>query len=106
MHNIYVIGTRMHKCETQGRSTARRPHTRTPPLSYKTTPAAGFLFTLLHFRGSALFLLAILDVTGEDEVVVVEVGQLAVQAAVALEFLTRRENAATFGALMGMRRRK
>ncbi len=84
----------------------KTPHTNTasPLKDYAAAElflaAAGFLFTLLHFGGSALLLLATLGVTGEDEVVVIEVGQLAVQEAVTLQLLSRRENAATFGALL------
>ena len=46
-----------------------------------------------------LVLLVLLGVAGEDKVVVVELGQLAVQTLVALELLGRRKDTATFGAL-------
>lgn len=63
--------------------------------------AAAFLFTpLLHGGASALLvLLAALGVTGEDKVVVVELGQLAVDALEPLQLLGRGEDTATFGAL-------
>lgn len=65
--------------------------------------AAAFLFTpLLHPQPSALLvLLAVLGVACEDKIVIVELSQLAVEALVALEFLGRRKDTATFGALQG-----
>lgn len=69
--------------------------------------AAAFLFTpLLHLRPSALLvLLAVLGVACEDKIVIVELSQLAVETLVALEFLGRRKDTATFGALAGANRR-
>lgn len=46
-----------------------------------------------------MVLLAVLGVTCEEEVVIVEVSELAVEQTVTLQLLSRRENAATFGAL-------
>lgn len=62
---------------------------------------AVFLFTLfLHFSRSALLvLLAVLGVTVKNKIVIIELGQLAIQALVALEFLGGGEHTATFGAL-------
>lgn len=67
---------------------------------------AVFLFTpLLHPQPSALLvLLAVLGVACEDKVVIVELSQLAVEALVALKFLGRRKDTATFGALQGQKR--
>lgn len=82
-------------------------------LYWGVKPAAGaehravsFLFTpLLHPQPSALLvLLAVLGVACEDKVVIIELSQLAVEALVALEFLSRRKDTATFGALRGQRR--
>lgn len=51
--------------------------------------AASFLLTLLHQGGSAmLVLLAVLGVTGEEEVVIVEVSELAVKQTVTLQLLS------------------
>lgn len=63
--------------------------------------AATFLFTpLLHPPPSALLiLLSVLGVACEDKIVIVELSQLAVETLVALKFLSRREDTATFGAL-------
>lgn len=64
---------------------------------------AAFLFTpLLHPQPSALLvLLAVLSITCEDKIVIVELSQLAVETLVALNFLGGRKDAATFGALEG-----
>lgn len=64
---------------------------------------AAFLFTpLLHPQPSALLvLLAVLSVTCEDKIVIVELSQLAVETFVALKFLGRGKDTATFGALQG-----
>ena len=40
-----------------------------------------------------------LGVTGKDKIVIVELGQLAVEALVPLKFLGGRKDTATFGAL-------
>lgn len=72
----------------------------------KEPRAAAFLFTpLLHHGPSALLvLLAVLGVACEDKIVIVELSQLAVETLVSLEFLGRRKDAATFGALQGAKR--
>lgn len=69
---------------------------------------AAFLFTpLLHPQPSALLvLLAVLGVACKDKIVIVELSQLAVETLVALEFLGRRKDTATFGALRGQTARK
>lgn len=46
-----------------------------------------------------LVLLAVLGVACEDEIVIVELSQLAVKTLVSLKFLGRRKDAATLGAL-------
>lgn len=58
-------------------------------------------FAPLHPRPSALLLvlLAILGVACEDEIVIVELSQLAVEALVALHFWGSRKDTATFRAL-------
>lgn len=73
----------------------------------KEDETAAFLFTpLLHPGPSALLvLLAVLGVTCEDKIVIVELGQLAVETLVSLEFLGRRKDTATFGALRGRAKR-
>lgn len=65
--------------------------------------ATNFLFApLLHPQPSALLvLLAVLGVACKDEIVIVELSQLAVEALVALEFLGRREATATATATLG-----
>lgn len=51
-----------------------------------------------------MVLLAVLGVTGKEELVIVEVSELAVEQTVTLQLLSRRENAATFGALIDEKR--
>lgn len=76
----------------------RRRRRRRKTEAEQSLSASGFLFTLfLHFSRSALLvLLAVLGVTIKNKIVVVELGQLAIHALVALQFLGGGKDTATF----------
>lgn len=89
MQHIYGSGTRTFTGKTRDTATVMKLQA-----AAERRGSARFLFAFPHFL-ALLALLRLLSVTGKDEVVVVEVGQLAIQAPVAIEFLRRREHAAT-----------
>lgn len=62
----------------------------------KKPQAATFFMPLLYPQPSALL---VLGIACEDKIVIIELSQLAIKTLVALEFLGRRKNTATFGAL-------
>lgn len=91
------------------RINSRYGYSNETPSSCRSSGRASGLWPLSFCAFSSLALLALLhllSVTGKDEVVVVEVGQLAIQAPVAVEFLRRREHAATLGALLEKERER
>lgn len=70
-------------------------------MAAKWEPRATFL-SPLHPPPSARFALrARLGVACKDKIVIVELSQLAIQPLVAIQFLGRRKDTATFGALWG-----
>lgn len=115
MQDIQVTGSTMQTTNTGGERRAggrRRPAaSRTAvarpgrdgeaePQGLAAHRAAPSLLSPLHRTASALLvLLAVLGVTCEDKIVIVELCQLAVEELVALKLLGRRKDAATFGAL-------
>lgn len=62
----------------------------------KKPQAATFFMPPLCLEPSALL---VLGIACEDKIVIVELSQLAIKTLVALEFLGRRKNTSTFGAL-------